>query len=318
MAVQDLEKIEQKIDRAEAGAIAISDNVGGVMFENMSGVLEFAKLMSVSQTAIPKHLRGNPGGCLAVTIQALEWRMSPFSVANQSYEVNDRIAYQSMLIHAVVEARAKLKQRLRARYEGEGDNLCCIVSGQFEHETEPLEYRSPPVGKIKVKNSPLWTSDVQQQLWYFSTRAWARRYCPEVLLSIYTEEELREVGPDNARDITPRPDVAKRLTGKKGRGFDKDHVDGQIGKEAGVAEVVEQPTTEVQPVATQAPQVEPVMLGDAGEALRADGRDAAKKGQAALIKWWKHDLTKAQRDELEGYKDSILKPMADEAEKKAA
>jgi hypothetical protein len=46
--------------------------------------MEFSKLLSLSGTAMPKHLRGNPGGCLAVVIQALEWRMSPISVANQS------------------------------------------------------------------------------------------------------------------------------------------------------------------------------------------------------------------------------------------
>jgi hypothetical protein len=113
MAVQDLERIEQKIDRTVAGAVTVSDSVGGIMFQNMSEVLEFAKLMSVADVAVPKHLRGNPGACLSIVTQALEWRMSPFSVANKSYSVNDRLAYESQLIHGVVEARAPLKQRLR-------------------------------------------------------------------------------------------------------------------------------------------------------------------------------------------------------------
>jgi len=152
MAVQDLELIEKKIDRVAAGAIEISDNVGGISFTSMGELLEFAKLLSVAGTAIPKHLRGNPGACLAVTIQALEWRMSPVAVANKSYEVNDRIAYESQLIHAVVEARAPLKQRLRATYDGEGDTLTCTVTGHFKGEVDPLEYTSPAFGKITVKN----------------------------------------------------------------------------------------------------------------------------------------------------------------------
>lgn len=224
MAVQDLERIEQKIDRAAAGAIAISDNVGGVMFASMSELLEFAKLMSISQTAVPKHLRGNPGSCLAVCVQALEWRMSPFSVANQSYEVNDRIAYQSMLIHAVVEARSPLKQRLRPTYTGEGQDRACKITGHIKGEVDPLEYESPTVGKIKVKNSPLWTSDVVQQLFYYASRAWARRYCPDVLLGIYSADELDQV---EALDVTPaKPDIATRLKKTEGsRGFAGDNVD---------------------------------------------------------------------------------------------
>lgn len=224
MAVQDLQRIEEKLDKATAGAVAISDHVGGIMFTNMAEVMEFSKLMSLGGTAVPKHLRGNPGGCLAITIQALEWRMSPFAVANKSYEVNDRMAYEAQLIHAVIEARAPLKGRLRDRYEGEGTDRLCIVTGHIKGEVDPLEYKSPPISKIKVKNSPLWTADPDQQLWYYSTRSWARKYCPDVLLGIYTEEELREgMGVEIARDVTPS--VGSRLKGSKGqKGFQPENV----------------------------------------------------------------------------------------------
>lgn len=250
MAVQDLQRIEDKIDRAAAGAIAVSDHIGGIMFENMSEVLEFAKLMSVAKNAVPPHLRGEPGTCLAVTIQALEWRMSPFAVANKSYEVNGRVAYEAQLIHAVVEARAPLKQRLRKSYKGEGLALQCVVTGHFKGEDQPIEYESPKLSEIKVQNSPLWKTDPRQQLWYYSVRAWARANCPDVLLGIYSEDELRESDPlpgsDHARDITPGPDIKGRLGGKKDkRGF----------SEAGIAEALkgdappaaEKPSAEILP-----------------------------------------------------------------------
>lgn len=225
MAVQDLERIEAKLDKTVAGAVAISDSVGGVLFTSMAEVMEFAKLLSLAGTAVPKHLRGNPGGCLAVTIQALEWRMSPVAVANKSYEVNDRIAYEAQLIHAVIEARAPLKGRLRGTYTGEGVERSCTVTGHMKGELEPLEYTSPTIAKIKVKNSPLWTADPDQQLWYYATRSWARRYCPDVLLGIYGEDELRD--SENIKDITPETTGLKnRLSKKAGaRGFDGGNVD---------------------------------------------------------------------------------------------
>lgn len=217
----DLQRIEEKLDKAVAGAVAVSDSVGGVMFTSMAEVMEFAKLLSLAGTAVPKHLRGNPGGCLAITIQALEWRMSPIAVANKSYEVNDRIAYESQLIHAVIEARAPLKQRLRAVYSGDGVERACKVSGHLKGEVDPLEYDSPPISKIKVKNSPLWTADPDQQLWYYAVRAWARKYCPDVLLGIYSADELEDTEPEGPAT----PNLKDRLKGAKGqRGFSPENV----------------------------------------------------------------------------------------------
>lgn len=225
MAVHDLDRIESKIDRVVANATEVSMEIGGVRFKEMAEILEMAKLMSLSDKAIPKHLRGNPGACLAICIQSLEWRMSPFSVANQSYEVNDRIAYQAALIHAVIEARAPLKQRLRFFYSGENETLACRVVGHFKGEVDPVELETPQVGKIKIKNSPLWSSDPRQQLAYYAARAFARRYCPDTLLGIYSEDELAdsEIGPDRARDITPK--LSERLKGSKGKpGFQASNV----------------------------------------------------------------------------------------------
>lgn len=225
----DVSKIEEKIDRAVAGATEISMEVGGIRFQSMMELFEMAKMMAVAQTAVPKHLRGNPGACLAVCIQALEWRMSPFAVANKSYEVNDRIAYESQLITAVINARAPLVSRLRYVYDGEGIEMKCTVSGLLKGEATPLDYESPQIKNIKVKNSPLWASDPRQQLAYYSSRAWARRHCPEVILGIYADDELdNDIGGDNIRDITPKPDIATRLSGAKGRGFNQDHVKTQI------------------------------------------------------------------------------------------
>lgn len=224
----DLDKIEQKLDLVKAGAVPVSDNVGGIMFTSMSEVLEFAKLMSLSRNAVPRHLQGEPGTCLAVCIQALEWRMSPFAVANKSFEVNSRVAYESQLIHAVVEARAPLKQRLRCAYEGDGDNLICIVTGHFKGEADPVEYHSPEFKAITPKNSPLWKTDPRQQLWYYSVRAFARRYCPDVLLGIYAEDELKDGhrGFDNAKDVTPATGLKERLKASKpsGKGFAPENV----------------------------------------------------------------------------------------------
>lgn len=239
-AVLDIAKIEDRIDRAAAGAVAVADDLGGVRFQNMLEVMEFAKLMAVSDKAVPPHLRGNVGTCLAVAIQAMEWHMSPFSVANKSYVVSDRIAYEAQLIHAVIEQRAPIKGRLRHRYEGEGDNRVCIVSGTPKGETEALEWCSPPIGKITPKNSPLWKTKPDLQLYYNTSRDWCRVYFPDVILGIYARDELDDDRGEAVKDVTPKPRLADRLKGGAGQsGFSTAHVHAQIGEVIEDAEVEE-------------------------------------------------------------------------------
>jgi hypothetical protein len=191
------------IEASAAGAKLAPQDLGQLM--------AFAEVMSKSDIALPKHLRGNHGACLAVAMQAFEWEMSPFAVASKSYQVNGAIAYEAQLIQAVVNTRSKTKGRLKADYYGKGQELTCKITGEFE-DGEVREYTSPPVGAISPKNSPLWKTDPEQQLYYYSSRAWARRWCPEVILGVYDREEMEHFGPEDAKDITP---TAERLKAAK-------------------------------------------------------------------------------------------------------
>lgn len=179
-----------------------SGNGAKIAPQNLAEVIRFAEVMSRSGSAIPKHLRENPGACMRITLQALEWEMSPFALGDKSYIVNDRIAYEAQLIAAVVNTRSGIKGRLKYRFDGDGGNMTCTVTGTLDGGEHA--YTSPPIGSITTKNSPLWKSDPQQQLGYFSARSWARRYTPEVILGVYDREEAATFqGPDNAKDVTP-------------------------------------------------------------------------------------------------------------------
>lgn len=207
------ERIASRIDTGIAGGLQVSSQAGGVAFANAGQALEFAKMMAIGGVAIPKHLRGNPGACLAVVIQAIEWKLSPFAVANKSYSVNDRLAYESQLIQAVILQRAPIRGRFKVEYRGEGDQRICRVWAELQDGGEIVDYESPPFGKITPKNSPLWKSDPDQQHFYYSGRALCRRHFPDVLLGVYARDEVEDVAgdPEQARDITPPP---KSLAGK--------------------------------------------------------------------------------------------------------
>lgn len=195
MVASRTSRIEERIDKAAMGQMAVSNAIGGVSFQSMTDLMEFAKLMAISDICVPKHLRGNPGACLAICMQAVEWRMSPYAVANKSYTVNDRIGYESQLIHAVIEQRAPLAGRMRCRYIGEGPSRQCIVTAKVRGEDEPYEFTSAPFAKIQPKNSPLWQSKPDLQLFYNASRDWARMYFPDLILGVYADDELDSAMP---------------------------------------------------------------------------------------------------------------------------
>jgi hypothetical protein len=190
------------VDRRE---LSVSNALGGIAFTNMAEVMSFGSLMANSGVAVPAFLRSNPGACIAVCIQAIEWRMSPYAVANKSYVVNDRISYESQLIHAVIEQRAPLVGRLRNRYTGEGNDRRCIVWAHVKGEKDPLEFQSATFGQIQPKNSPLWKTKPDLQLYYNAARDWARMYFPDVILGVYSTDELEDAPPiRNAAALTER------------------------------------------------------------------------------------------------------------------
>ncbi|MCZ7488224.1 recombinase RecT [Rhizobium rhizogenes] len=194
--------------------VTIAQTGGGGMLlpQTFGEVVAFATMMSRSQHAIPKHLRDNDGACMAITMQSLRWEMDPFMVASKSYNVKDLIAYEAQLVAAVVNTRAPIAKRPVYEYKGEGETRQCIVSCEML-DGSIKSYESPMLGKITTKNSPLWKSDPDQQLGYFSIRSWARRHTPEVILGVYTPDEAEQFsGPDNAKDVTPsQPSVMQRL-----------------------------------------------------------------------------------------------------------
>lgn len=204
---QRTNEIEKRIDREITGSIAISSRGQGSLVvapQNMTEVMELAKLMSVSGICIRPIFRGNPGSCLAIVLQAMKWGADPFAVANKAFEVNGQLSYESQLVHAIVNASPVLDRRLQATFSGEGQTRRCLVVGHIKGEDEPREYESPKLNEITPKNSPLWKTDPDQQLWYYSSRAWARRWVPEILLGIYTPDELETI------DVTPTPSPPPR------------------------------------------------------------------------------------------------------------
>ena len=255
--------------------IAMSSGPAGTSLapQNLGEVMRFSEVMSNADIALPKHLRGNQGACLAVAMQAMNWQMSPFAVAQKTYLVNAQIAYEAQIIAAVINTRSGLKRRLEVKYTGKGASRQCIITGEFEDGSVHV-YESPEVGTINPKNSPLWKSDPDQQLAYYSIRSFGRRYCPEVILGVYDRDEVAAMPQE--RDVTPAPSpLAQRLQQAKASSQPTRHViehtiaeidgplaGGEPDHDAVTGEIIEGDTAEGYQEPQGAPQDDDVFPGD--------------------------------------------------------
>lgn len=203
-----LSRIESRIDKSVTKDTGLT-TTGAMNFSSVEQIMEFAKVMAIAGVAVPKHLRENPGACLAVAIQASEWQMSPFAVASKTYVVNDRLGFEAQLVAAVILKRAPIKGRIKYAFTGDGAKRRCTASAVLQEDGSTVEYQSPEIATIPTKNSPLWKGDPDQQLGYYSVRAMCRRHFPDVILGIYTPEELAEA-TDIEAQVTP---IAKGRVG---------------------------------------------------------------------------------------------------------
>ncbi|EOG8085286.1 RecT family recombinase [Citrobacter koseri] len=188
--------------------------------EGMNQLVRFAELMAQSKATVPQHLAGKPADCLAVTMQAAQWGMNPFAVAQKTHVVNGTLGYEAQLVNAVVSSSNLLTSRLNYRWDGDwskvngktdkSPSLTVTVSAVIKGEADPREL-TISMAQAGVRNSPLWEQDPRQQLAYLCVKRWARLHAPDVLLGVYTPDELQETAPRVERDITPPAATAQGM-----------------------------------------------------------------------------------------------------------
>lgn len=214
---------------------------------HMQNMMAVAEIMAKGIATVPRHLQKNVGDCLAVVMQATQWGMNPFAVAQKTHVVNGTLGYEAQLVNAVVNTMAPTKNRIDYEWFGDWNK----VMGKFEEREskkkvdedtgKALKYRVPAWGikdeeglgikvwatmkgeteprvltlllvQCRVRNSPLWADDPRQQIAYLAVKRWARLHCPDVMLGVYTPDELREQAPRDMGAVEiVKPEVPAKL-----------------------------------------------------------------------------------------------------------
>ena len=199
--------------------LTTNTNTNVANYSELEGMINLSKLMATSKVTIPVHLR-NEGDCLAIVMQSAQWGMNPFSVAQKTFLLNGVLGYEAQLVAAIINKNAPIKERLNYQFVGNWDKVIgntkektsrngniyrvsastpedekgcgVIVSATMHGETKPRELHLM-LTQVTVRNSTLWAEDPKQQLSYLASKKWSRLFCPDVILGVYTKDEVEEI-----------------------------------------------------------------------------------------------------------------------------
>ena len=197
------EKRRQELGETQFG----TGSQGGALIQPKNGkeLMDIANMMASAGTMVRDFYRNSPGDCAALIMICQPYGFNPYQVSWKTFKASKSadapVSFEGQLVNAMVNMSAPVKGRLKYNYAGEGPTRTCTVTGIDRETGDEITYTSPMIKDIPVKNSPLWKGDPDQQLGYYSARAWARRHFPELLLGVYTREEIEEAP---IRDVTPK------------------------------------------------------------------------------------------------------------------
>jgi hypothetical protein len=189
-------------DRSNSLALITND-------ENMARITALAKTMAGSKVTVPKHLQGNEGDCMAIIIQATNWGMNPFAVAQKTHLVNGTLGYEAQLVNAVVTTNGFITGSFKYEYKdevGSGANMSvsCRVGAIEKGNADVTWGEWLNSNSVTTKNSPLWKTNIKQQMGYLQVKNWARLYAPAAIMGVYTADELQELPPKDLNEAPAR------------------------------------------------------------------------------------------------------------------
>jgi len=118
----------------------INSNVALFDSQYLNAISAFAQIMAQGAATVPRHLQGNQADCMAVAMQAAQWQMNPFAVAQKTHLINGVLGYEAQLVNAVISRSGVLANRFEYEWYGPWEK----VVGKFQiRKGDKGEYRVP-------------------------------------------------------------------------------------------------------------------------------------------------------------------------------
>jgi hypothetical protein len=171
--------------------------------DELKADIQFAKILATS-TMMPRQYQGNVGNCMVAVDMAKRMGNSPFMVAQNLDIIQGNPCWKSTAAIALINNCGRFEP---LEYEFEHNEDWTEFSGYAYAK----ERRSGKICKGSIvdkkmcvamgwwdKNGSFWKKMPEQMLVYRTSVFFARKYCPEALMGLYTVDEQRDITGNKA------------------------------------------------------------------------------------------------------------------------
>ena len=151
--------------------------------------------MLAKSTMIPDHFRENLGNCVIALNFADRMGIDPFMAMTKMYVIHGKPAIETQLAIALVNKTGKFTT-IQYELTGKGETRQCTAYATNKETNQRCEQTvTMAMAKAEgwtAKKGSKWGTMPDLMLQYRSAMFFARLYCPEALLGLYTREEVQE------------------------------------------------------------------------------------------------------------------------------
>ena len=178
--------------------------------EQFAMLEKWANIFSRS-ALVPAHYRGQKEDCMIALQMAHRHQVEPMMFLQNTYVVHGKPAMEGKLAIALINHRGPFTGPIEYRFEGEGASRQCTAIGTLPNG-KTVE---GPTVSIKMATDTGWAKNdawknmPDLMLTYRAAVFLGRTHCPEVLMGLYTKEEMQdiiEINPKQTVALNPIPD----------------------------------------------------------------------------------------------------------------
>ena len=158
-------------------------------------------------TIVPKDFQGNANNTLVALELANRLQVSPLMVMQNLYVIYGRPSWSSQYIIAAINGSGKYDFELqfdeKADKNGKPFSCQCWTEKNGRKVTGPvIDLDMAKAEGWYEKSGSKWKTMPQMMLRYRAASFFGRMNCPELIMGIYSREEVVEMGPDEFREVT--------------------------------------------------------------------------------------------------------------------
>lgn len=188
--------------RMQLAPVADEGEFSALLDSNRFGQIQRVAKLFAESTLVPEVFQKQEANCAVALQMAFRLRVDPMMLMQNMYIVHGRPGIEAKLAIALMNQRGPFTGPLQWRFQGEGDGRSCTcyathrATGALCEQT--VTWAMVVAEGWLSKSGSKWKTMPDIMFQYRSAMFLGRLYCPEVLLGLPTDDELRDIGVERA------------------------------------------------------------------------------------------------------------------------